>query len=173
MAGTLEKTTGMKVAIDGKMPRIESIKSGSPAYEAGLKNGDLLVSVWSKLTGYLSLKEILDLLVHKSAIEIRCVIGRCVDVPVNQNRTPISSPEDLIGASLVMEFDGLTISSVKEEGSAISSGLQKGDLIMAIGDNQTRYMPLKRAIELIRNSKGSAVKLAIRRKVIIWRRSEL
>jgi C-terminal processing protease CtpA/Prc len=154
-------------------PVIESVKSGSPAYEAGLRKGDILVSVWSKLTGYLSLEEILDLLVNKSAIEIRSVIERAIEAAINPDKTMISGPEDLIGASFMMELDGLTISAVKEEGSAAYAGLQKSDLVMAIDGNQTRYMPLKKAVELIRRSNKGNVRLTIRRKAIIWRNKEL
>ena len=170
---TLEKTTGMKISIEDSMPVIESLKPDSPAYEAGLRREDILISVWSKLAGYLSLNEILDLLVNKSAIEIRCVIERVADVAVNQNKAMISGPEDLIGASLIMEIDGLTISAVKESGPAFEAGLQNDDLVMAIDDKQTRYMPLKKAVELIGRPTEGNVKLTIRRKAIIWRNKEI
>ena len=173
MAKTLEKLIGMKISIADNMPEIKALKPGSPAYEAGLRRGDILVSVWGKLTGYLSLKEILDLLINKSAIEIRCMIERAFDVAINPDKTMISGPEDLIGASFAMEIDGLTISAVRESGFAAEAGLQKDDLIMAIDGRQTRYMPLKRAVELIKNSNEGTVKLVIRRKTIIWRSNEL
>lgn len=173
MAGKLEKLTGMKIAIVNNMPKIEALKSPSPAYEAGMRRGDVLVSVWGKLTGYLSLQEILDLLINKSAIEIRCTIERAADVTINPNKTIISGIEDLIGASFAMEIDGLTISAVKEPGYAAEAGLQREDLIMSIDGKPTRYMPLKKAVELIKNSKEGTVKLVIRRKTIIWRNNEL
>lgn len=173
MTKKLEKITGIKIAIADNMPKIEALKSPSPAYEAGLRREDILISVWGKLTGYLSLKEILDLLINKSAIEIRCTIERTADVAINPNKTLISSLEDLIGASFAMELDGLTISAVKDAGSAVEAGLQKDDLIMSIDGKPTRYMPLKKAIELIKNSKEGTVKLVIRRKTIIWRNNEL
>jgi len=172
MTRTLEKLTGMKIAVVDNMPKIEYVKSPSPAYEAGLRKGDVLVSVWGKLTGYLSLKEMLDLLINKSAIEIRCTIERTSDVAINSNRTIISGIEDLIGASFAMEIDGLTVSSVKESGYAAEAGLKKEDLIMSIDGKQTRYMPLKKAVELIKNSREGTVKLVIRRKTIIWRNNE-
>ena len=74
-------------------------------------------------------------------------------------------------ATFTMEFDGLTVSGVKEGGSAFEAGLKKGDLITAIDGNSTRYMPLKKAIELIRNSKTGSTKLTLRREIIIWRKS--
>ncbi len=173
MMETLYKTTGMKIAIIDNAPKVESAKMNMPAYEAGVRKDDTIVSVWSKLAGYLSLKEILDLLISKSAIEIRCVIERGIDVNVNANKNIMSKPEDLIGAGLSMELDGLVISDVKDGGSAFEAGIKKGDQVMAIDGNPTRYMPLKKAIDLIKNTKSDTIKLTVRRKATIWRRSEL
>jgi hypothetical protein len=173
MAKALEKSTGIRISMAGSIPEIEAVKAGSPAYEAGLRKGDLLASVWGKLTDYLALKETLDLLVNRSAVEIQCVFARTVAVNINPNKTIISGLEDLIGASFAMEIDGLTISAVKDAGSAIGVGIEKGDLVTEIDGKQTRYMPLKKAVELIKNSDASVVKLAIKRKAIIWRRSDL
>ena len=64
-------------------------------------------------------------------------------------------------------------SVVPEGGFAARAGLQADDLIMSIDGKHTRYMTLKKAVELIKNSKEGAVKLVIRRKTIIWRSKEL
>ena len=173
MMEKLEKTTGMRVAITDYAPMITVVNSKSPAFEAGVRKGDTLVSVWGKLAGYLSLKEILDLLISRSAIEIRCVIERVYDVPLNQNKTVMSGSEDLIGAMLVMEFDGLVISGVTDGGAAHEAGIRKGDHVMMIDGKPTRYMPLKKAIDLIKSARSDTVKLTIRRKATIWRRSEI
>lgn len=172
LAERLDKSTGIKLDIVDSLPEIVYVKTGSPAYEAGLRKGDRIISVWGKLTGYLSLKDILDLIINKSAIEIRCEIERVVDVQINPKKTPISGPDDLIGASFSMEIDGLTVSSVKEGGAAMDAGLAKDDLITYINSFKTRYMPLNKAVELIRGLNESTVKLTIRRKSLIWRTSD-
>ena len=173
MAKALAVSTGMTISIKDSMPEIDSVKIDSPAFEAGLKKGDILVSVWDKLTGYLSFKETLDLLLNRSAIEIRCLIERTADITIDPKKTLLSGSEDLIGASLAMELEGLTISALKENGPAMAAGIQTGDLVMAIDGKQTRYMQLKKAIELIKNSKQGSIQLKIRRNAIIWRNSEL
>lgn len=173
MERILEKTTGMTIVLTKTAPEIASVKPNSPAYEAGLRKGDLLVSVWEKLTGYLSRKEILDLLINKSAVEIRSMFERTVSVGINRDRSIMPGLEGLIGAQFAMLPEGLTITAIRDEGPAIDSGLQEGDMVMAIDGQQTRYMPLKKAIESIQKSRESTVQLTIKRKAIIWRRSEI
>ncbi|MCM8761643.1 MAG: PDZ domain-containing protein [Candidatus Omnitrophica bacterium] len=165
----LEKTTGMTIAVTDNFPQVTSVKIGSPAYDAGVRKGDFIVAIWGRLTGYMSLNEILDALLKKSALEIRCTIERTIDVPLNTGRLIGGGTEAAIGASLTMELDGLTVGSVREP----AKGLEEGDLITAIGGEQTRYMPLKKAVELISNSKFGSIKLTLRRSVIIWRLSEI
>ena len=173
MVRKLDESTGMKIMISGSSPEIEAVKPGEPAYEAGLRKGDLLVSVWGKLTGYLSLEEILDLILNKSAIESSVTFERTFDVKVDSRKKMIFRSEDLIGVLFVMELEGLTISTVKEESPAIEAGLQKGDLVSAIDGKATRYMTLKKAISLIKKSRAGSVKLTIRRKVTIWRKGTM
>lgn len=169
MLKKLESTTGMRVSVIDGAPKIESIRPDSPASEAGLRPGDLLISVWSKLTGYLSMPEILDLLINRSAIEIRCEFERSLKVHVNRTMPFVARPEELIDATLAMELDGLTLSMVKPTGVSDLAGLRKGDLVTSIDGLSTRYMPLKKAIDLIRKRKGAAADLTIRRKATIWR----
>jgi C-terminal processing protease CtpA/Prc len=117
----------------------------------------------------MTVKEVIDRLLKKVSPEIRCTIERTVDVKVDQDKKLFSGPEGLIGASLSMEFDGLTVSKVTEGGAAWESGLKEGDLIVAINGNSTRYMPLKKAVEDMRRSDGN-VKFSIRRDMLIWRK---
>ena len=104
----------------------------------------------------------------KASFETRCTIERGVDVRISENRNLLSNTNDLIGAALNMQLDGLTISSVKEHGEVAEAGLKQDDIIAAINGNPTSYMPLRRAIELIKISKGELVNLIIRREVVMW-----
>ncbi|MBN2453706.1 MAG: PDZ domain-containing protein [Candidatus Omnitrophica bacterium] len=160
MEKILARSIGIAISLQGNMPEIITVDLGSPAQEAGLKRGDILVSVWDKLTGYMSLEEILELILERSALEIQCVIQRDITAPIR-------------GVSLAMELEGLTIADIKRDSRAEAAGLKKGDLIVAINDQKTRYMPLKKAIELIKNTEEDSVKLRILRDITIWRRGEL
>ena len=164
----LKTTIGVTLISTGQVTKFESVSEGSPAYESGIRRGDTLLAIWGKLAGYMSLKEVVEEILKKASFEIRCSIERSVNVGINENRNMLSKSNDMIGAVLKMQFDGLTISSVKEFGPAAEAGLRENDLISSIDGRSTRYMPLKNAVELIKRSKGNTIDLIIRRDVVIW-----
>jgi uncharacterized protein (TIGR00299 family) protein len=164
----LRTTAGIIFTSAAGITKFDSVAVGSPAYEAGIRKGDTLSAIWGKLVGYMSLREVVGEILKKASFETRCTIERGVDVRISENRNILSNTNDLIGAALNMQFDGLTISSVKDYGPASEAGLKQGDIIVAINGDSTRYMPLKRAIELIKRSKGDAVNLIVRREIVMW-----
>jgi C-terminal processing protease CtpA/Prc len=161
-ADTLYKSLGIAIKMESGTPVVESVRLKSPAQEAGIKRGDRLIAVWSRLTGYLSNDEVLDMLLDKPSLELKCTMERDVDVHLD--------PGNVIGASFSMEFDGLTVAGVREGAAAARAGLKKADLVTSINGQSTRYMQLKAAMEKIRCSKGRLAKFAIRREVLIWRK---
>ena len=58
----LNDALGMTLVIKDGIPAVEFVRQKSQASEAGIKVGDYIVAVWSRLTGYMSLKEIVDIL---------------------------------------------------------------------------------------------------------------
>jgi len=158
----LKNLIGLTLKIDEGLPVVESVKLKSPAQEAGVEKGDRLIAVWSKLTGYLSLEEVTDMLLDKPSLELKCTIERDVKVQLDFGGA--------IGASFAMEFDGLTISGVREGGSAFTAGLKKGDLITSINGQSVRYMSLRDAVAIIKRSKDRIANLTIRREALIWRK---
>lgn len=167
--GKLKGTSGMMIGLTENMPETVNVRIDSPAYEAGIRKGDRLVAIWGRLTGYMSLKEVVNNLMEKSSLEVKCIIERAIDVPIRKDRPLFANINHLIGVSFSMEFDGLTISGVTDGDSAVLAGIHKGDLVTAIDGKSTRYMPLKNAVEMIKRSKANTVKLAIRREVTFWR----
>jgi hypothetical protein len=166
----LNKAIGITLDMKDGFPRVKTIHPRSPASEAGVERGDRLISIWSRVTGYMELREVLEALLDKPSLELKCTMERTTDVEVVPYGLVAPGTNELIGATLAMQFDGLTITSVRANGASASAGLKKGDLVTAINGKPTRYMPLKNAVEMIRNSKNSIVQLTIKREVLIWRR---
>ena len=160
-AEKLKEAAGMTLRIKDGLLEVEGVEPRSPAYDAGIKKGDRLVSIWGRLTGYTPLKEVMDKLTERSSSEIKCAIERTLEVGVKPD----------IGASFVMEFDGLTVSAVKDGSPSFEAGLKKDDIVVAIDGKSTRYMPLKKAVDLMKAHEKDSVRLTIRRDTLIWRRS--
>lgn len=164
----LRDTAGITLRSNGGVTEIGSVRIGSPAYDAGIRNGDILVAIWGRLVGYMTLNEVVETILEKTSLETKCTIQRKVDVRISENRNLLSNTKDLIGITLTMQFDGLTASEVKEGSAAAEAGIRNNDLVMEINGNPTRYMPLKRAVELIKKSKGDAVSLIIQKEPVMW-----
>ncbi|MDP3791789.1 MAG: PDZ domain-containing protein [Candidatus Omnitrophota bacterium] len=153
----LKKTAGIVLKSDPSGTKISSVAIGSPSYEAGMETGDILIAIWGRLVGYLSLPEVVETLLEKTSLETKCTIERNVEVSAGD-----------IGAEFKMQFDGLTISDVKNGSFAQGAGLRPNDLVTYINGQSTRYMPIKKASELIKRSKDGIIRLTIRREIVMW-----
>ncbi len=161
---------GMALKITGNNFEVDEVLPQTPAADAGIKKGDYIVALWGKFTGYMAYRQFIDLLVKDPSIEIKTTFERSLEIVMTDPRGPMAGSRELTGAVFSMEFDGLTVTEVKEGSPAEKGGLRKGDLVIAIDDNSTRYMPMKTAIELIRGSKSGSVNLIVRRETTIWKR---
>ena len=165
----MRQLLGITLGANGRGQIIESIRSNSPAADAGAKRNDIIVAVWGRLTGYMSLEDVMKVILEKPSLEIKCTIERDIALSMDSGRAIMSSLKDTIGATFSMQFDGLTVSDIVDGSSAFEAGLAKGDLIVEINNNPTRYMPLNKAIALMRDTKNNAILLKIRRELLIWR----
>ena len=164
------KYIGIRLCEDGDTPLICMVRSGSPADMAGVKNGDRLVSIWGKFTRYMNIKETADQLLKKSSSELRCTIERAMKVSLNKRNIAGNSIRNSIGASLKIDIDGLVMSDLDDGAAALNAGLKTGDSIISIDGYPTRYMPIKKAIDLI-NGSSDIISLTIRREISIWKKS--
>jgi C-terminal processing protease CtpA/Prc len=165
-AENMRKSLGVSLEMKDGLPVVRSVIPGSVMYEAGVREGDVISSVWGKLTGYLSLTEVMEMLLEKPSLELKIVIQRVLSIQPPASRTVLTGARDLIGASLDMQLDGLTVRGVVSP----DSGLKESDLVVVIDGKPTRYMPLKNALDMIKNSKKDAIQLTIKRELLIWRK---
>lgn len=170
LSAAMRRTIGMSLVTKDGSQVVDSVMTGSPAAEAGVKKRDIIVAVWGRLTGYMSLEDVMKVLLEKPSLEIKCMVERDVVVRLNPERNVISSLKDISGASFTMLFDGLTVSDVVEGGPAFDAGLAKGDLVVSIDGKSTRYMPLKKAVAIMRGTKNGYIHFKIRRELLIWRK---
>ncbi len=151
----LKTATGITLVSDDGMARVESVKKDSPVAEAGIKQGDLIIAIWGRLMGYMSLDDVMNILLDKPSLEIKCTIQRTM-------------PIDVSGASFGMDIDGMKVTGLKDDSPAYRDGLKKDDVIAAINGYSIRYTPLKKAAAALKRSRS--VKVTINRELLIWRK---
>ena len=164
----LYEDIGFRISDKNNTIRVRSLRKGSPAEISGLKNNDILISVWGRLTGYMNEKDVATMLLKESGGEIKIVAERYI--LVNKKKPIIKNYRDIIGGRLDMLIEGLTVVELGELGAGKNAGLKEGDLIVAIDGKSTRYMPIKEAIDIIEDTKKDTVIFTIRREMTIWGR---
>jgi len=172
----LRKATGLTLIYDGKMPKVSDVAPGSSAQNAGIRKGDFIFTIWGRLTGYMNLEAIYDMLLTTPSPEILISIKRRIDflaLPEEGTKDRYKDAED-IGFSLIMDEGGLTIEDVLKGSMAENHSLQKSDLITAINDQSTRYLPLGEANRLINKNieEGKPARLDVIREVALWRKDD-
>ena len=139
--------------------RLDAMKNDSPFRKAGFKLGDNLVSIWSKLTSYLTLKEMSDLLLGLDQHTIKTALER--------NITIQKEPNTSLAATFAMEWEGMVVKSIEPGSTVEKAGLKIGDLLIAVNKEPIRYTKMKDVINLL-NQQDSVV-LSIRRTITVFK----
>jgi membrane-associated protease RseP (regulator of RpoE activity) len=142
------------VSKDGSI-LVDSVRKNSPADDAGIEQGDYLVAIWGRLVGYMSLDDVINILLDKPSLEIKCTVRRTILADTSR-------------AVFGMDIDGLKAVSIKNGDGGTGGYLKEDDLVTAIGGRPTRYMPFKKAMAAMKRSK--TVELTIDRELLIWRK---
>ncbi len=164
----VKESLGISITEHEGVFRINEVAPGSSSDKAGIQKGDFLVGIWGRLIRYSKLEDILGELIGPKYSEVKILVGRDISVPAE---TRANTYKDL-GASLGFEYEGLLIKDTIPGKIAESSGLKKGDLVIAIDKNVTRYLPLDSVISLINNPKNDKIVFTVRRSINLRRGGE-
>lgn len=146
---------------------IDAVRPYSSADRAGIEEGDILVGIWGKLIRYSKMEGILDELVGPRHSEVRVLIEKKVCVSFDVNEEDIYKS---LGIVLGFEYEGLAIKAVAGDKKRKDMDFKKGDLVIAVDKNITRYLPLDSVIALINSSKNNkCIVFTIRRTVNLRR----
>jgi len=163
-----EKATGLILVSDKGMPKIIKVTPFSAAEESGIREGDIIISIWGKLTGYLDLDTIMDMIMESPSSEITLSIKRRIVIPASGEQ---DKGLDNIGLSLKMQEGGLAVIVLRRSSMAVRSGLMEGDIITHIDGTPVRYIPFNAAKNKISDSLlRSNVNLDIVRDTALWRK---
>jgi len=163
----LKETLGFSLIEKDGIFTITEVRSGSSADKAGIQRGDLLVGIWGRLIKYSKLIDVLDELLGPKYSEVRVLIEREVVVPLGDIKDDAIYKN--LGINLGFEYDGLMVRELREDSVADLAGLKKGDYIIAIDKNITRYLPIDSIISIINSTREEKIVFNIRRKVNLRR----
>jgi len=166
-ASLLKDTLGISLVEKGGIFAIDEVKPYSSAASAGIKEGDLVVGIWGRLTRYSKMADILNELVGPKYSEVRVLVEKEIFIPINKRDKDLYKE---LGILLGFEYEGLMVKDVVAGKRGEAAGLKKGDLVTAIEGNITRYLPLDSIIALVNSARDAEnVVFTIRRKLNLRR----
>ena len=165
-ATALREDLGVSLEKKGDWIRFDFVDSKKAAAVVGLGKNDRLVSVDGRSLRYLS-EEVVgkDLLLPRFS-NFTLEFER--DCFVHKEKSAVRIRD--LGFKLKLEYQGLLVQSVQGNGRVWEAGLRDGDLLTHVDGTATRYMPLKKVVQLIENSKEDRIVFTIRRQVLLARR---
>ncbi|PIU42033.1 MAG: hypothetical protein COS99_02265 [Candidatus Omnitrophica bacterium CG07_land_8_20_14_0_80_42_15] len=167
----LKDSIGIKLEMEGTSPKVTEVLKGSPADSVGIMRGDKIIAIWSRLTGYLSKKDLLSRLLDPNQTELKLTIERAMAV-TKEKPSVLTSAQDLVGATFVLQYEGITVENVISGGPADKAGLKPGDLVISVRGNFTRYMSLDMMYNIIKECKNK-VDFVDRREVTVWKKTSI
>ena len=139
-----------------------------------LKSGDRIVAIWGEMAAYMDVDEVASLFLASS--EIRFMIERTVTSKLHSlprslfSRLFLNGYGEVIGAKLNLQKKGVVVNSVVPGGAIGAAGIQKGDLLYRIYGKNTRYLPMSKIVEIIKENQDKEIEIVIRRDIILWKK---
>ena len=164
----LKNKIGIVLYEDDYMPKIASVVPLSSGSQSGIKTGDIIFSIWGKMTGYLDLDIVVDMIINNPSPEITLTIKRRIQI---SRLKGLARGSDEPGISIGIIEEGLAVKAVRPGSDSAKNGLLEGDIITNINGEPTRYMPLNTAaFKIQENFVSDKLQLDILRSVYLWRK---
>ena len=166
-ARAVRENLGLDLEKKGDWVRLGYVDPQKSAHLAGLRKNDRLTAIDGKSQRYLSVEVVQRNLLVPRYTNFTLEFERDCFLNLAPNAKQLKS----LGFELKLEYEGLLVSSVKKRGPAWEAGLREGDLLIAVDQAATRYMPLKKVTELIlqRSAEDQRI-LTVRRSALLARR---
>ena len=163
----LSEGLGLSLRKEGDWIELDSVSSKKPAALAGLKKYDRLVAIDGKSLRYLGVDSVSNDLLEPRFANFTLEFERSCSLRRKQGSSSLKK----LGLKLKLEYQGIVVEEIMPKSSAAEAGLKEQDLLVRVNGDATRYMPLKKVIQLIEESpKEGAVTLTIRRAALLSRK---
>lgn len=162
----LKEGLGLELEKNGDWVRVAAVAAKKPAAEASLKKNDRLVSVDGGSLRFLSADAVKTTLLFPRYSNFTLEFERDCFLHKKPGRARLKD----LGFNLKLEYRGLIVESVKPGSAAEDAGLKEGDLLVRVGQQATRYMPMKKAVQWIEVASQDRGILTVRRNALMTRR---
>lgn len=163
----LKKVIGFSLLEKDGIFIVDEVSPYSNSANLDIEKGDILVGIWGRLIRYSKLEDVIDELLGPKYSEVRVLMEKNIRVLAG---------EDLykeLDMSLGLQYEGLVIDDIVPDGKAEEFGFKKGDFVIAIDENTTRYLPIEKVIDLINSRKEERyVIFTVRRNINLRREGE-
>lgn len=139
--------------------RVDAMTIKSPFRKAGVKIGDHIVSIWSRLTSYLTLKDMSQFLLAEDQHIIKLTLEKEFKL-----QRKAGEP---VGAKFIMEWEGMVVESVVPGSISDTAGLKKGDLLVAVNNESIRYIKMEGVLKLL--NQEEKIGITVHRTVTVFR----
>jgi tetratricopeptide (TPR) repeat protein len=148
--------------------RITDVQRLSRAYQAGLREGDIIIALWGRMVGYSHPEEFVSKIVSSDIMEVRLTMERIMEIELDDTSGNLSS---LMGMNITYsETEGFEVTAVAQGGRAERAGIIAGDVFTEIDGRSTRYMPRRDMEKVFMEKRGSNITVAIKRDTSVWKR---
>ncbi len=165
-ASTLRKNSGLVLVKRGDWVYAGEVGMKSDALLAGMKRGDRLVGMDGESLRYLSLEVIVQKMLAPRYSSFSLEYERMIKV----KKVKFGEFSNNLGMKLKLDQQGTTVEKIDSGGPAAAAGLKEGDLVSAVNEESTRYLPLSKVNKIIKDSRKGVVVFSVRRSAILTRR---
>jgi predicted metalloprotease with PDZ domain len=170
IADQVNKVLGFSIEPFGANFKVSEVRKASPASDAGLKEGDIIVALWGRMTGYTRPEDLMTKIMAAEVMEVRFTILRGIVINVPASGGSLSA---MLGTDITYsETEGFEVTGVVPESEAWKKGVVEGDILVEIEGVSTRYMPLEELERSVEDKRGEPVSFSVKRDISIWKRFE-
>lgn len=151
----LWKRMGFSLLQDGDFARVDDVRVGSYAHQAGLRVQDVVYAVDGRSMRYIQKRVVTQDLLNPRYASMTVEVRRKVTFPAKLKKSDLKN----IGIELIQDYNGAMILRVKDGSPAARLGIKKGDRLVRVGEENTRYMPLAKIGKAFKSNQGKAFSL--------------
>ena len=162
----LRENLGLSLIKRGDWVCADEVPSKKDAAIAGLKRGDCLIMIDAESLRYLIPEVVVKKMTTPRFSSFTLEYERQLRI---QKESGGNFSKDL-GLKLRLGPEGIVAQKVVSDSPSFLAGLKEDDIIAAIDGQSTRYMPLGKVMQIIRNARQGTVTLSVRRSAMLSRR---